>query len=201
MKEVFSVKKGNEASGANPQKKMLITVTAVGVVIILALTTVIIMLLGRTPEVPEVQLIPGPAIGGYRRDLGGRGMVVTEENVEEVRAMLSGEDLGITPEDRQFEFGLVPNWTFHASTQPSPNALVMNSENNSRMIFFDVYIEGIGVVYVSPYMPLGSRHSNFALDIELEPGVYTAKVTHFLVDDDLEILTDVSVGVTITVEN
>jgi hypothetical protein len=50
-------------------------------------------------------------------------------------------------------------------------------------------------------MPLGSQHSGFALDYDLEPGVYSAILTHFLVDDDLEILTDVSVGVTITVEN
>jgi len=162
------------------------------------MATAIIVLLNREPE---VQLIPGPAIGEYRRELGGRGMVVTEDNVEEVRAMLSGEDIGIMPEDRQFEFSLVPNWTFTTSRAPSPDAFLANSVNNSRMIFFDVYIDEIGVVYVSPYMPLGSQHRNFALDYDLEPGVYTALVTHFLVDDDMEILTDVSVGVTITVEN
>lgn len=147
------------------------------------------------------ELIPGPVVGEYRREIGGRGIVVTEYNVEEVRAMLAGEDDSLLPEDRQFEFGLVPDWTFPASREPSPDALVMNSANNSRMIFFDVYIDDIGVVYVSPYMPLGSRHSNFALDIDLEPGIYSAIVTHFLVDDDLDVLTTVSVGVTITVEN
>lgn len=174
----------------------MIAVATGGVLVITALVAVIVVLLNREPE---VQLIPGPVAGTYRRDLGGRGMVVTEENVEEVRRMLTGEDIGITPEDRQFEFGLVPNWTFRTTLEPSPDALVMNSANNSRMIFFDVYIEDIGVVYVSPYMPLGTQHSGFALDYYLEPGIYAALVNHFLVDDDLEILTDVSVGVTITV--
>lgn len=190
--------KNDSGNNQNPQKRILIALAAVGAVLIVALTATVIVLLSREPE---VQLIPGPLVGEYRRDSGGRGMVVTEYNVEEVRAMLSGEDIGLIPGDRQFEFGLTPQWTFSTSRTPSSNALVRNSDNNSRMIFFDVYIEEFGVVYVSPYMPLGSQHSNFALDADLPPGTYSAEVTHFLVNDDLEILTDVTIGVTITVEN
>jgi hypothetical protein len=107
---------------------------------------------------------------------------------------------GLTPEDMQFEFNLTPNWRFPTADTPSPNARVRNVERNSRTVFFDVYIEEIGIVYVSPYIPLGAEHGRFVLDYDLEPGIYSATVTHFLVDDDFEIITDVSVGITITVE-
>jgi len=50
-------------------------------------------------------------------------------------------------------------------------------------------------------MPRGSEIRNFALEVELPAGTYSSVVTYFLVDDDFEILTDVSVGVTIIIEN
>lgn len=136
----------------------------------------------------------------YQRPRGGRGVVVTPDNVEEVRQML--EEQEFRPEDARFQFSLVPNWTFPTSRTPSPDARVRNVETNSRTVFFDVVIEELDrVVYVSPYMPLGTEHRGFALDYDLEPGTYSAIVTYFLVDDDFQILTDVSVGVTITVES
>jgi len=182
----------------NRQSPILIIALVAVFVVIAALVAVIVVLLNREPE---VQLIPGPGRGGYVREPGGRGFLVTEENVEEVRAEMEARQDRLQPEDAHFEFSMVTRWTFPTALTPSPDALVRNVVRNSRMIFFDVYIEEFGVVYVSPFMPLGSAHRGFALEEDLPAGVYSAVVTHFLVDDDLEILTDVSVGVTITVQN
>lgn len=180
----------------NPQTKVLIAVVAVCVCLCIAMAAIIIFLLNREPE---VQLIAGPERGAYPRDIGGRGFVVTPENVEEVRELRARRPQ-LDEADRYFEFSLVPDWIFPTAREPSPNALIRNVANNSRMIFFDVSVDDT-VVYVSPYMPLGSEHRGFALDYDLAPGTYSAVITHFLVDDDFEIITDVSVGVTIIVEN
>jgi len=195
---------GNKGDKQKRQKKIIIAIVIVAVAIIAALIAVIVSLLNREPvtEVvyePVVQLIEGPGIGGYERRTGGRGFVVTEDNVDEIRAEIEARRLA--PEDRRFEFSKSANWRFPTALSPSPNALVRNVTNNSRTVFFDLFIEDFGVVYVSPYMPLGSELRNFALDVELPAGTYFAVATYFLVDDDLEILTDVSVGVTIMVEN
>jgi len=201
--------KGNKGDKQNKQKTIIIAVGIVALAVVAALITTIVVLLNREPipeiitEVvyePVVQLVEGPSVGNYERNPGGRGFVVTEDNVEEVRAAIE-ERRNIPQEDRRFEFSQTSDWRFATSLTPSRNALVRNVERNSRTVFFDVYIEDYGVVYVSPYMPLGSEHRNFALDVELPAGTYSATVTYFLVDDDLEILTDVSVGVTITIEN
>jgi len=197
---------GNKSDKQNRQRNIIVAAVILFVAIIVALITTIVVLLNREPVTeivyePVVQLVEGPGIGNYERNPGGRGFVVTEENVEEVRAALEAEESRVAPEDRRFEFSKTADWRFATSLTPSRNALVRNVTNNSRTVFFDIYIEDYGVVYVSPYMPLGSQHSGFALDYDLEPGTYSAVVTHFLVDDDFEILTDASVGVTITVEN
>jgi len=187
----------------NRQKTIIIASAVIGLTTIAALAATIVVLLIREPEVvfePVVQLIEGPGVGNYVRNPGGRGFVVTEDNVEEVRAALEA-DRNIPHGDRNFEFNKTTDWRFATSLTPSRNALVRNVSNNSRTVFFDITIEGYGVVYVSPYMPLGSEHRNFALDVELPAGTYQSVVTYFLVDDDLEILTDVSVGVTIIIEN
>lgn len=172
-------------------------VVIIGAIIIVALAVTVALLLNRETELPT-----GPDPGAYRRELGGRGFVVTPENVEEIREQIDETQSRLTPADMHFQFSLLPNWTFTNTLTPSNDALVRNVATNSRTVFFDVYIEELDlVVYVSPFMPLGSEHRGFALDYELDPGVYDAVLTYFLVDDDLEILTDVSIGITITVEN
>jgi hypothetical protein len=190
--------KSNKSDKQSSKKKVVIAVAVAAIAVIASLVVVIVVLLNREPEVEYlVQLIPGPGIGSYERNIGGRGFMVTQDNVDEIREYLAQRD----PVDAGFEFSKTTNWRFPTAFSPSPNALVRNVERNSRTVFFDVYIPGIGVVYVSPYMPLGSEHRNFALDVEIDAGVYNAIVTYFLVDDDFVIITDVSVGVTIVVEN
>lgn len=187
------------------QEKIMIGAIVSAVTVVATLVVVIVVLLNREPPVVVHELIHelppalGPPVVHQDRSPGGRGFIVTEDNVEEVREAM--EQRRLEPEDYHFTFSLTPTWTFPTATSPSPDARVQNLEINSRTVFFDVYIEGIGVVYISPYMPLGSEHRGFALDFELETGEYSAVVTYFLVDDDLQVLTDISVGVTIVVES
>jgi hypothetical protein len=193
--------RGRSEKQSSRQKQIIIVAAAFAALVIITLFATVIVLLRREPEVvyePVVQLIEGPNRGEYERNLGGRGFVVTPENVEEVRQEI--EALTLPPADRRFEFSKTATWHFPTSTTASTTAMVRNVVRNSRTVFFDVSIEDFGVVYVSPYMPLGSEHRNFALDEELPAGTYSAVVTYFLVDDDFQILTDVSVGVTIIIE-
>lgn len=195
-----SNKKGNGNNATN-NKRLIITISAISAMVIIVLLLVIIVLLAREPNIvyePVVQLIEGPGRGGYERNTGGRGFVVTEDNVEYVREQL--ESRRVEPGDMHFTFSHSAEWRFPTSLARSTTAFVENVERNSRTVFFDVYIEGFGVVYASPFMPLGSSHRNFALEVEVPVGRYDAQVTYFLVDDDLEIITDVTVGVTIVIE-
>jgi hypothetical protein len=69
-----------------------------------------------------------------------------------------------------------------------------NHPSNSRTVFFNVYLEETEeLVYESPYIPVTAVHENFALDTEVLAGEHSARVVYFLVDDDYEIITDVSV--------
>lgn len=188
----------NKGDKSKRQRNILIAAAIVALVIIVALISIIVILL-MPDDPPEPELIHGPQIGGYERNLGGRGFVVTEYNVEEMRAEI--EAARVDPADMRFEFSKTADWIFPAALEPSTTAMVRNVERNSRTVFFDVYVEGFGVVYASPYMPLGSTHRNFALSVELPAGEYSAMVTYFLVDDDFEIITNVSTGVTITIQN
>jgi len=193
---------GNKDDKQNRQKTLIIAAVVAVVAIIAVLIAVIVALLTREPVTeivyePVVQLIEGPGIGGYERNPGGRGFIVTEDNVEEVRAELEARRLA--PEDRYYEASISADWRFATSLTPSKNVIVRNVAGNSRTVFFDITIEGYGVVYVSPYMPLGSEHSNFALDVELPAGTYDAVVTYFLVDDDYNIVSDLSIQVSIKV--
>lgn len=176
----------------------MLVIVVIALAIIIAMAAAIIVLLNREPV---IQLIPGPVLGEYQRDVEAIGFVVTEDNVEEVRQALAEQAERITPEDHRFEFSMTNNWTFPTARTPSPNARIRNVENNSRTIFFDIMINDLDtIVYVSPFMPLGSEHRNFALDYDLEPGTYAATITHFLVDDDFEVLTTLAIGINIIVE-
>ena len=171
------------------QKKVLIATIITAVVIIAGLIIAIIFLL-REPPLEVV-------IEYDRTATGGRGMVVTEDNIEEVIEWL--EEPG---EDTEYEIYMSANWTFPTSSRSNGNALFRNLPSNTRMVFFELYLEDEEqVIYVSPYIPLGREVRNFALDVALPVGTYEPLMTIFLVDDDKEIVTDVQMRVQITIEN
>ena len=127
--------------------------------------------------------------------LGGRGMVLTPDNIEEVTRLMNEPN-----PDAQFTVSMTTNWVFETSLTPSRTAIVNNRESNSRTVYFDVTLRDTGeLVYSSPYIPLGGTLENFALDANLRAGVYDAIIHFFLVDDDNEVVADVMDTVTLTI--
>jgi len=127
--------------------------------------------------------------------LGGQGMILTSDNVDEVRQFMSEPN-----PDAQYTVSMTTNWVFETSQTLSSTALVNNLESNTRTVYFDVTLSDSGkLVYSSPYIPLGGTLENFALDENLKAGVYDAIVRFFLVDDDNEVVADVAVTVTLTI--
>ena len=142
---------------------------------------------------PSAEELPAPPT--ERPIVGGRGTLLTPENIAEVREQFSGP-----LEDAQYTVSMTSNWEFETALSPSSNARVNNVERNTRTVYFDVTLRGTDeLVYSSPYILLGGTVSNFALDKELEAGVHDAIVTFFLVDDDFEVVADVQVTVTLTI--
>jgi hypothetical protein len=131
----------------------------------------------------------------------GRGIVVTPENVVEM--------LNQTHDDTQYATQMSAFWTFDTWNTMSANAYVGNSTQNTRMMYFEVALN-IGtanepfsgpIVLDSPYIPVGAKWEYFALDTPLDAGVYDTILTYYLVDDDFQVITTVSVFVEVTILN
>ena len=177
-----------------PKAKYVFTKRAYGIVIgvmVAALAGVMIFFLTR--EGPEPVYIERP----QQQQTGGRGTVVTQDNVHDII-----EQMNRPVEDGYYTVSMNVRWEFPNGSSPSTNARVRNRERNTRTVYFDVNLDEDGrLVYSSPYIPLGAMIEKFALDENLPAGEYPATVTYFLVDDDHNVITDVSAGVTIIVLN
>jgi len=177
---------GNNAARVDSRKmssgKLIAIISAVlGVVIIAALVVIIVILLGDKNK-PAVA-VTGPT--------GGRGTIVTLENVDAIR-----EELSKPVEDGYYETRMNVDWVFDTAKTPSKNAYVENPTSNTRTVYFDLSLADTGeLVYSSPYIPVGGKLTDFALDTDLDAGDYSAIVTYHLVDDDNNELTTVSVSV------
>jgi hypothetical protein len=175
----------SKTSKPNKTKLLVITGATASLAVIATLVGVIIYLTTR----PEAPLPPPPSTA-----LGGRGTVITEDNVEEF------QDLGEPVEDGYYEARMSVEWDFDTWDTPSTNAYVANAESNTRNMYFDVIINSTGEqIFSSPYIPVGSALRNFALDTQLAAGTYEATVVYHLVDDNNEEVTTVSVAVTIKI--
>jgi hypothetical protein len=127
---------------------------------------------------------------------GGRGVVAVPENVEELRKKAQQP-----VEDGYYETRMNVEWVFPSSSEPSANAYVENSTNNKRTVYFDLILSDTNErIYSSPYIPVGAKLEQFALDAKVPAGEYAGVVTYHLVDDDYQELTTVSVGVTLKIE-
>lgn len=125
----------------------------------------------------------------------GSGRLLTLDNLDDVRQRMSEFSA-----DAQYTVSMTTNWVFDTARTPSRNAVVDNLVRNSRTVYFDVIINSTDeVVFSSPYIPLGETLENFALDKDVSPGVYDATVRYFLVDDNNEVVADVAVSVTLTI--
>lgn len=167
-------------SKKNGGKKLLV---AVLVLVIVALVGVIVYLVMQKEEAEE---------DGNDR---GRAVVLTEDNVE------AFENEGPV-EDGYYLVTMNTTWEFDDGASESVNAYVANAKENSRTVYFDVFLSDTGErIYSSPYLPVGSELQNFKLEKDLAAGEYTAVVTYHLVDDEENEIDEVSAEVSIRVLN
>lgn len=167
--------KGSSAVNDDKKKKKRLILIIIGVILLIAVVLAVLFLTKGDD----------------------RGMVITEDNAEEMK-----EQLAEPVEDGYYNTTMTVDWTFEDGKAVSSNAYVANSESNTRMVYFDVNLADTGeLVYSSPYIPVGSELKEIKLDEDLDAGDYEAIVTYHLVDDDKEEITTVSVSINIHVLN
>jgi len=165
-----------------PRKNSKTVLIIVLVVMILALVLLIFIL--ATPDSTE--------------DTGkSNGLLVTPDNVQELI------DNARTPvEDGYYTSSMNIDWYFENGTAATGNAYVENDVSNTRTVYFDLLLaDSNEKVYTSPYIPVGSKLTDFSLETLLSAGDYNAVVEYHLVDDKNEEVSNVSVAVTLHILN
>lgn len=126
----------------------------------------------------------------------GRATFVSPDNVEEVQQQL------LEPvTDAYYTTSMTVDWYFDNGEAVSTSSYVENAEENTRTVYFDVTLEDGELIYSSPYLPVGERIEQIQLKRDLDAGDYPAVCTYYLVDDDHNVITNVSVAVTIHILN
>ena len=161
------------------------------ILLIAGLIAVVVYLWYNQNSVPigdgnQLVILEGPPDGD------GRGILVTPENVDSF--------LNEVPTDTHVTVSLSFEWDFDTWDSPTANGFVANDEENSRVFYVDIHLldpaaeEELGeLIYSSPYIPIGARLANFALDKELAAGNYEVIIVHKLVDDEFNFITDTRV--------
>lgn len=171
------------ASQEGSQKKKNNKVMIVIIVLLICLVLVLLYALLRPKPAPE--------------DVSdGRATFVSPDNVDEVRQKLS-EPVA----DAYYTTSMNVDWYFDNGEAVSTNTYVENSDRNTRTVYFDVTLEDGELIYSSPYLPVGERIEQITLKRDLDAGDYPAVCTYYLVDDDHNVVANVSVAVTIHVLN
>jgi hypothetical protein len=151
--------------------------------VIVTLITIIVIMALENDDTP----LPGEILP----TADGRGIVITPENVDEMR-----EQLQERVEDGYYASRMNVEWVFETWNSPSNNAFVENQLKNTRTVYFDLIVDDTDeLVYSSPFIPVGAKLERFTLDRELPAGEHPATVTYHLVDDNYENITEVSVAV------
>jgi hypothetical protein len=159
-------------------------------VVIIALTAAIAGLAAYIlwPDPPGPPVVEPPAV------TGGRGTVATPDNINQIL-----ENRGTPPPGGHYITTMNNRWTFSRWNMPSQDAYVENDIRNDFKVYFDVTLEDGSLIYSSPFIPQGSSLRNFALDAPVDAGEYRALVTYFLVDDDDEEVSRLTVRITLNV--
>jgi hypothetical protein len=127
----------------------------------------------------------------------GRGTVITEDNVDEIREQIENPE---PIEDGYYRTIMTVEWDFPNSSAESPNAVVENADTNTRTVYFDLTLADTNeLIYSSPYIPVGETLDKIKLDKEIPAGEYEGIVTYHLVDDEMNEITTTSVGVVIRI--
>jgi hypothetical protein len=166
-------------------KKHRITIGAVAVVALIAVIAALALRPAPQEKPPETTA----------PDVGGRGLVALPENIEEIQKQLQEP-----VQDGYYETRMSIDWVFQTSKSPSENVYVENSTNNKRTVYFDLILPDTNeLIYSSPFIPVGAKLENFALNADLPAGEYTPTVIYHLVDDDFQEITTVSVSVSLRI--
>ena len=127
-----------------------------------------------------------------------RDVLVTEDNVKQVQEELEKE----TPAPN-YTVTMNHTWKFADGTAKSSNAYVANDSVNLYDVYFEVNLEDEEntLVYSSPIIPIGSELRNFALDKDLDAGSYSAIITYYLVDENQNEISNVSIRIQLVIES
>ena len=148
-------------------------------------------------------LIVAVVVGGVIFVLSGKepeakNVVVTPENVEEVIKEMQEEDK--TPAG-SYEVAMTTEWHFPDGSSAAKDAYVENAVTNTNTVYFTIALaNSTEEIYKSPFIEVGSYLTNIALDTPLSRGTYDAVLTYHLVDDSNKDLSEVSVAVTLIIE-
>lgn len=134
------------------------------------------------------------------QDTRSYNKVVTPDNVEEIISQLDEQEYAPIG---SYEVKMNTKWVFPDGASPSSNAYVENSVNNRNTVYFTIALEADPEtdIYDSPFIEPGSYMESVQLGSNLEAGTYEAILTYHLVDEQEEEIGQVSVGITLTVNN
>lgn len=138
---------------------------------------------------------------GLGKDAGDSyNRVVTPDNVDEVIKQLEMSNQQVSS-DRYVAL-MNYSWTFPDGDSASSDAYVENSPQNQFPVYFTVALadDRNNVIYTSPDIPVGSRLENIKLDKALDAGVYDTVITYYLLGDNRQVRSHVSMTLTITIE-
>jgi hypothetical protein len=130
-----------------------------------------------------------------------RNQVVTENNVDELIQAIEEEEGDLTPPG-SYEVLMNTTWNFENGSAASSDAYIANSPANTNTMYFTIVLkDSREEVFSSPYLPVGSKLEGLTLDQELEAGEYDCVLTYHLVDDDYLEIGEVSVSLTVIIQN
>lgn len=141
----------------------------------------------------QAETTPEPDTGNTR------SVLVTPENVEEAVEELINEEY-VAP--GYFAASMSNVWHFATSDAISEDAYVANRTENTNDVYFDLFLADNqdAAIYESPVIPRGGALENFALDADLDAGMYDCILIYHLVDENQETVSTLQVEVTVIVE-
>lgn len=177
--------KKNLSATRNKANKKLIIILIVLLVLIVVMAGVIAMLIikGKKDNHTEPK----------------RNVVVNENNVKEVVSQLAKDEY--TPVG-SYEVTMNSTWNFENSNSISDNAYVKNAVSNTNSVYFDVLRSDTKeIIMESPVLPVGTYLDNITLDKELAAGTYDCICTYYMLDDNQNPKSKVSLNLTINIRN
>jgi hypothetical protein len=186
-------KTSEQQNGSPKGSKALIIV---GIVLIILLIFVVVLLLSRGSADRKEEI--------EEKEENKRSSVINEDNARDVIGeMLESKDV---KEDTSgidyYSATMNYEWRFPSGTDPSSNAYIENNTDNTKDVYFDLFITGDEEhpIYESPIIPVGSSLSGFSLSEDLDAGTYDCVCVYHLVDNEQNTLSTLRVKVTIIVE-